>query len=80
MCATFLACGYTAGEIERMFRTTNFKAFKDAKKGILAKMENLYPDVFLSARCRILIFDLSLDTKSLECMKARFFMNGWGGE
>jgi NTE family protein len=42
MIATFLACGYTASEIERLFRTTNFEAFKDAKKGLLAKMENLY--------------------------------------
>ena len=42
MLASFLACGYTAGEIEKMLRSTNFKAFKDAKKGLLAKMENLY--------------------------------------
>lgn len=42
MFSTFLALGYTSIEIEHMFRTTNFKAFKDAKKGFLAKMENLY--------------------------------------
>jgi NTE family protein len=42
MLATFLACGYTSSEIERVFRTTNFQAFKDAKKGLIAKMENLY--------------------------------------
>lgn len=43
MFATFLALGYTSSEVEHMFRTTNFKAFKDAKKGVWAKMENLYP-------------------------------------
>lgn len=42
MFATFLALGYNAEEIERVFRTTNFKAFKDSKKGVLAKMDNLY--------------------------------------